>query len=452
MKTTATSESHRMSPMEYKFYEDILAKQEARKASERDAQRRQSEEELTASFQNNIKCSCNDLMCGYHKMVRCGKNYEGLEIKKKSIQMEELNFYKHADSKYTYHNIDPAISRKMHALKIGYYILPFTDCLLVFFALIPIMTSKVVSSDVLNPNAATATSIILSIMFGCLLSLPSRFGVFAWRKDIPVSRKALKAMAITICISALPLIYLVGYVCFRDEETADWAYFAVFGFISLGIQVLMVSSSEEMAGAVEYCRKERENENTKARYNGDRISILDDIKSIEENMQKNIESFINEYNKFTTNFRNLAAARNEHIEKFGKEPNLYLSQLCIHFGNIQCFGWVEIPYHAESDGKISARPFLNFPDVSGNQDIVKTNELLYLQFMIEKAHTGTSIAETIRTAERQARHEQTSTGFDNNVQPPHTERRSEENEEEQEDATANGEDFPDEATENDELF
>ena len=62
------------------------------------------------------------------------------------LKEEEL-FHATSDEVYSYKEVDESISPKMNFLRIAYYLLPALDCFFAYFALYPIVTSKIADPD-----------------------------------------------------------------------------------------------------------------------------------------------------------------------------------------------------------------------------------------------------------------------------------------------------------------
>ena len=147
------------------------------------------------------------------------RNQDELEEKQK----EEQLFHETSDELYKYVEVDESLSRKMSLRRFAYYTLPILDCFFAYFALYPIVTSKLADLDSAVAGFAVVIGAILSVFVGYGISMISRLGVSSLEdNDASDSMKGLKKLAIAGAVLSLPMMYIIGEVAFNDST--DWTY------------------------------------------------------------------------------------------------------------------------------------------------------------------------------------------------------------------------------------
>ncbi len=394
METTNT-QSRRMSMFGYQTILENREKRESLKQKSEEEEARKSLELQTKSAQNIINEQCKEIQNHYTEMVNAGKNMRQLQDLMDAKMKEEELFQKTADERYALTYIDEANVHLMKLRKSAYHILPVLDCFFAFFAIYPIITSKFADASELGKALVVPVGAVLALVVGYGLSFLSRFGASSFDEgDKPSGITILKKAAMILSMFALPLMYIIGEVCYSEEDS--WTYSASFAFLSLVIQLLIVSGFKNQIEALKYFDIVKHNNDTKKARDNDENAIKSEITVIKEKMQSLITSFNATYNKFTEKFTELAAARREYIKLFAKEPEIYLNQLVIFLGNLVCFRHDEIPLHRNENGLISILSPINFPNVAGSMDINKSYDYVYLEYMLQQTKPGISLSETIR--------------------------------------------------------
>ena len=111
----------------------------------------------------------------------------------------------------------------MSLRRFAYYTLPILDCFFAYFALYPIVTSKLADLDSAVAGFAVVIGAILSVFVGYGISMISRLGVSSLEdNDASDSMKGLKKLAIAGAVLSLPMMYIIGEVAFNDST--DWTY------------------------------------------------------------------------------------------------------------------------------------------------------------------------------------------------------------------------------------
>lgn len=411
MNTVATPQTRRRT---ISGYEKILKTREDREAQElvaKEEQQRLSHVNMVLASQQHINALCQVIQERYTAMVNAGKNMKTLEGKKPNLEKEseeklkeEDLFHDTADVLYPLKEIDESAERKMAIRRMAYYGLPVLDSIFAFLALSPILISKIGNSSSFLAGFAEPAGIIASLVLGYGMSLLSRLAVSTMSENDSPAMRALKWVATGGAMMCLPLMYILGELYFNGGHS--WPYTICFAIISLVIQLLIVSGFKQQMEALYYFRMKEQNKATEAAKQADADAIrkeMDDIRKKDEinNRDKdNIKSsFERDYASFTQNFRDLAAARDEHILKFGEDVKLYLNQLVIYVGNLFCFRRQVIPLYLTEDGSIDTMPYIDFPNVNGAGEIYVSDDFLNIQYMRSGSWLDSSLAETNRIIE-----------------------------------------------------
>ena len=376
------------------------AEQEALLSAE-EQKRLALEEEMTTAqkFINNL---CESIQRSYITMVDAGKKMRRNQDELAEKQKEEQLFNETSDELYKYVEVDESLSRKMSLRRFAYYALPILDCFFAYFALYPIVTSKLADLDSAVAGFAVVIGAILSVFVGYGISMISRLGVSSLEDDgTSDSMKWLKKLAIAGAVLSLPMMYIIGEAAFNGGT--DWTYSGGFAFMSLIIQLLIVTGYKKQLEALTYFHTKKENEKVKAIKENDENAIRSEIQTLRSKEEGIISSFNSEYNSFTESFRNLVMARDEFIRKFGHDAKYYLNQMVIYFGDLVCFRREPIPLHYEANGNVATIPLVDFPHVDGGRELFINNDFVYLEYMMQQTGTGVSLSETLQAIEEQRR-------------------------------------------------
>ena len=215
------------------------------------------------------------------------------------------------------------------------------------------------------------------------------------------SMKGLKKLAIAGAVLSLPMMYIIGEVAFNGGT--DWTYSGGFAFMSLIIQLLIVTGYKKQLEALTYFHTKKENEKVKAIKENDENAIRSEIQTLRSKEEGIISSFNSEYNSFTESFRNLVMARDEFMRKFGHDAKYYLNQMVIYIGDLICFRREAIPLYYEANGNVATIPLVDFPHVTGGRELFINNDFVYLDYMMQQTGTGVSLSETLQAIEEQRR-------------------------------------------------
>ena len=404
MNTTVNTPSRRMS---FAGYNAIINNRKEREAQEKAAQEaleQKKHEDLAAASQEKINALCNEIQRSYAMMVKKGKDMKQSQDELSEKMKEEELFQNAANDVYSFKEVDESVSRKMALRRFAYYALPALDCFFAYFALYPIVTSKIDDLSSAISNFAVVIGTFLAIVVGLGVSLISRLGVSSLEEnDNSDSMRGLKKLAISGAVISLPLMYIIDEVAFNGGT--QWTYSGGFAFISLIIQLLIVSGCKRHIEALEYFGQRKNQEAVKHIKAADEQAIRNEINALREKIQGIITSFEQEFANFTDKFRSLATARDEHIQQFGEGAHNYLNQLVIYFGDLVCFRREAIPLYYEANGTVSTVPFVDFPHVAGGRDIFMNNDFVYLDYLMQRSQDGIPLSETLRVIEEQRQHE-----------------------------------------------
>lgn len=404
MNTTVNTATRRMTIPGYNFYLESLHKREAKEKNAKEAKEQISIEELLTASQANITLLNKSITNSYTSMLKDGKDMKQSQDELKEKTTEEELFHKTADDVYSYKELDESVEGKMSLRRFAYYALPTLDCFFAFFALYPIVTSKIIDISSVSPIIAIFVGTVLSVLVGLGVSLISRLGVSSLsNEDKSSPLTGIKKMGIAGSVLALPLMYIIGEVAFNGGT--QWTYSGCFAFISLMIQILIVTGYSRQMEALEYFREREHIDSVKRIRKTDENSLNQELFSIRERIQNILTAFGQHYASFIEQFQSLAAARDEHLRKFGKEPNNYLNQMIIYFGDLICFRYERIPLNYEEDGKVSSVPFIDFPYAPGVRNIFLNDDYLILDYMMKYVPSSISMSETLRIIEEQRQKE-----------------------------------------------
>ena len=359
------------------------------------------EEEMTTA-QKFINTLCESIQRNYTAMIDAGKKMRRNQDELAEKLKEEQLFHETSDELYKYVEVDESLSRKMSLRRFAYYALPVLDCFFAYFALYPVVTSKLADLGSAIAGFVVVIGAILSIFVGYGISMISRLGVSSLEdNESSDSMKGLKKLAIAGAVLSLPMMYIIGEVAFNGGT--DWTYSGGFAFMSLIIQLLIVTGYKKQLEALTYFHTKKENEKVKAIKENDENAIRSEIQTLRSKEEGIISSFNSEYNSFTESFRNLVMARDEFMRKFGHDAKYYLNQMVIYIGDLICFRREAIPLYYEANGNVATIPLVDFPHVTGGRELFINNDFVYLDYMMQQTGTDISLSETLQAIEEQRR-------------------------------------------------
>lgn len=398
MNTSVNAPSRRKSINAYKNIMSSRNERLAKEASTQEEQRQTALEEMRAASQRNINTSCDNIQNAYTSMVQDGKDMEQCQNELNEKLKEEELFQATADDVYPYKEIDESVSDRMSLRRFAYYALPALDCFFAYFALYPIVTSKLADLSTALADFDVVIGAALSIVVGLGVSLISRLGVSSL-EDPNTSNlmRGLQKMAVAGAVMCLPLMYIIGEVAFNGGT--QWTYSLCFALVSFIIQLLIITNYNQHMEAFSYFRDKKKMDSAKRSRTDDENAIRREILALRTRMQEISDMFNKDYLNFTNEFRHLAALRDEHIRQFEDDCQYYLNQLVIFFGDLLCFRREVIPLYYESNGRVSAIPFVDFPHVYGIREIYSDKDYIYIDYMLRRTQTGISLSETLRLIE-----------------------------------------------------
>lgn len=397
MKTTVQHETRRRNISDYERIIKAREEREAKDIAVQEDWERQNKMALAEASQGRINEICQDIQEKYTAMVNAGKEMKECQKQLSEKLKEDELFHATTPELYPIKEVDESQDRRMAILRVAYHGLPILDSIFAFLALSPIITSKIARSSSLLSGFAEPVGVITSLLIGYGLSLLSRLAVSSMSdKDSPRVH-TFKILATGGAMMCLPLTYMLGEFYFNDGQS--WPYSVCFAFISLIIQLLMVFGYKQQNEALHYFRIKERNKAMEATKQADENAIRRETDEIRNRIQKIVTTFESDYAAFTQKFRELAAARDEHILKFGEEAKLYVNQLVIYIGNLFCFRRQVIPLYLAADGSVASMPFVNFPDVEGTRDIYTISDFLHIDSMLKRTWLEESLTETNRIVE-----------------------------------------------------
>lgn len=413
MSTMTNISSRRLDTIGYNVLLSRKEALEAKQIAEKEAEQQTTRANAKVTSQANMNALCKDLHKGFTDMVNKGKEIKQHEIELKQKTEEEKLFYATADINYQHKEVDESISGKMSLLRAAYYILPGLDCIFAFFAILPIVTN---AFGDLSHEFQVGAGIVAALALGLGLSLVSRFGVASLDGgNNSDNRAGLKKFAVRASMFVLPSMYLISELAFNGGER--WAYSAGFAFVSIVIQSLMVSGYEKQQEARAYFADRKRSEAIRLVKEKDENAIHQEIFSIREKIESIISSFQLDYNTFVDKFRALAISRREHIREFEADPEIYLSQTIIFFGDLIVFRREEIPLD-RTDGLVSVLAPYEFPGVSGIQALYENDDFDNLDHIMKTIPGSISLSATIKAIEDQRKRIQDKTSAPKTLEEP----------------------------------
>ena len=397
MKTESTPQTRRRT---ISGYEQILKNREEREAqelAEKEELQRKSLAEMAVISQNQIKAICHEIQVRYTAMVNAGKDMQEYQKQLNEKIKEEELFYSTTEDLYKTQKIDESQESKMALRRSAYHILPILDSFFAFLALSPIITAKIAHSSSFLANFAEGIGVASSLLLGYGLSVLSRFAVSSMSEDDSPRKRTLKLLATGLAMISLPLMYIIGEVHFSGGD--NWTYTICFSLVSLIIQLLIVSGYKQQNEALHYFRIKEKNSKIEATKQADEAAIRSEIDEIRRKIQNLVSSFEKDYADFMQRFTELAAARDEHILKFGQEAKIYLNQLVIYIGNLFCFRRQVIPLYLAEDGSVLSMPFVDFPNVGGINEIYTISDFVHIDNMLKRTWQEVNLTETNRVLE-----------------------------------------------------
>ena len=404
-------------------YNSIIRNRNERFAFERSSHEKQIKKEYENTemeSQKVINKLCNDIQTSYTSMVKDGKNMKQFQNELNEKSKEEELFYSTVDEVYSYKDVDESVLRKMSLRRYAYYLLPVLDCFFAYFALYPIITSKLADLYISFGSLVIFLGAFLSVFVGLGVSLISRLGVVSLdsNKNYGIMWN-LKIIVIVGSMLSLPLMYVIGEIAFNGGT--QWTYSGSFAFVSLIIQSLIVFGYKSQIEALEYFQNKKEAERIKNIKGQDENELHQEITNIKVKIQSIISSFNQSYDTFISRFRDLAIERDTYLHKYGYEAKCYLDQMVIYFGNLICFHREMIPLSYKVNGTVVKISFYDYPYYVGNHDIFMNNDFLFLDYILQKAQSDASLSETLRIIKEQHQQRQNSHISTTNVDNIHDE-------------------------------
>ena len=392
MNTTLNTQSRRRTIPGYKSIAKKMEEKRAKELADIEEQKKLAEEEKIAGLQREINSICNSVQSSYTAMVNAGKDLASYQRQLDDKEREAELFQETREEVYPLDAVNEADYQKMKIRRVAYYVLPFLDCFFAFMCLYPIVTSKIYDLSMIDPALLIAIGAGLAVIVGLGISTLARMGAASLEEGEEGRMKRLKLVAMGGAVLALPLMYIISEIAFNGGE--DWTYSGSFAFISLVIQLLIITGYKRQQEALQYFRDKKVTDQTRLIEDKDEMDISNEKRNLEEGIRGSIDRFNLEYASFTDKFRALAAARDEYVEKTGRTPKYYLNQIVIYFGDVVCFRYEAIPLY-RSDGAVLTISTLNFPNVTGCSNILENDDFVILDYMMQRTNTGISLAQTL---------------------------------------------------------
>lgn len=322
----------------------------AREAAEtREEQRRIAHEQMLESDQKTFNDLCTTVNVHFEKMEETGKKYISNEAKAAEKQKELNLFVEVADEMFDVEKVDKTKEMQMHNRVKAYKALPFIDFVFALLAIVPIFIHEFHS---MVPKAGDAVIIIsgiaLSLPLGYMLAHLTRLAVAGINEHDNVFKKSVPYLSTLF----LPGIYLVGAKIFDT----GWLYNAIFGTVSMFIQLFIALQYKNHMEAFTYFKKLDEVNKKLAERERTERTIREEVKSTSEERERLLDVFNDKYNAFTNSFRKVVVEYESYCRKYEDPYNMALGQLTILFGDMQCFQHERIKLQRNADGSIATMP------------------------------------------------------------------------------------------------
>lgn len=362
----------------------------AREATEaREEQRRITHEQLLNSSQEAINDLCQTVDDHYNGMVFTGKAYIRNESKVAAKQNELNLFIETADELYPVEEIDRTQEQKMKNCVRAYKLLPWTDGILAFLAIYPIMTNKLVTETLpFIREALIVAGAVISVGMGALLAMVSRLAVAGMNKN----DSTIKKIPAYISVIILPMMYILGGFVF--ENGSGLIYNIVFAIVSFAIQCLIFAHFRNHVEAFAYFKKIDEVDKQIAKRESDERALREELHSTISERERLLNMFNQHYNDFCASFRNLVINYESHKKKFDKEASIPLNQIVIMVGNLQVFQEERLPLKRRTDGSIATMSSAIFGGTESCFNELQNgaiNSLGIIDLMLRNANIGLPI-------------------------------------------------------------
>lgn len=330
---------------------------------------------------------CQQVSGSYRSMVNCGKlmREKQNELREKELEQRKLCEAKEILSSESKVNTEYAFR------SLAYYLLPVMDTFFAFFAIRPIITSKI--ADLGGETFAIVVGAFMTILVSILVSLLSRIAMSSLKEENKWKKSVVLASTLL-----LPLMYVVGEIIFNSGKT--WAFSGCFAIISWVIQLIIVAGYSNQREALNIRKANSGNTEMNRTVKNSEKAVGRKIDKIRSEIEKIKKDFKAAENDFIAGFRKIVDLRQSYKSQYGDELSYCLGQVITWLGNVICYHCEALPMRY-TNGVVESVVILD--SVGGSERIYFNKDLEVISYMYNEIGSENSLDEYIGTIERQRR-------------------------------------------------
>jgi len=182
-----------------------------------------------------------------------------------------------------------------------------------------------------------------------------------------------------ICVFIVPSIYWINFGVFNN---GSFIFTLIFSIISGGVQFFVIYFFSRLHNAVSYF-------DTKKQYK----KMLKKEDNQKEVLAKHTQEFSKKfYGELWQAYHNLHTAFQTHLDKFGTNPNISLSQILLCVCNLAFYNYEAIPYR-RINGQIEGATLIVYaPEL---QELFMTDEVRFFGYMLKQSGRNSRLSELL---------------------------------------------------------
>jgi hypothetical protein len=284
------------------------------------------------------------------------------EEKLTAMQQETSDFYeKNEELLSMLENVKE--EKRMETDRISYRFIPIIDALLGLYPALTIVEKEWTAVPILQYPMA------IGLIF--FFALIGRWTANAIKED--------EKKFAYICTAIVPSIYWINYWGF---DNGSFIFTLVFSLISGGVQFYVIYFFPRLHNAVAF--------NTAKKKYQKRVKNVEKQKELLANhTQKFSKQF---YGELWQAYHNLHTMFQSHLEKFGSNPNISLSQILLCICNLAFYNYLAIPYR-EKNGQVEGPSLI--VDAPELQELFITGEVRFFGYMLKQSGRNSRLTELI---------------------------------------------------------